>query len=300
MTNLPKIPKIVSIIGPTASGKSDLAVELALKFGGEVISADSRQVYRGLDIISGKITPDEMKGVPHHLLDVASPMDVFDVIQYKELADRAIAEILGRGKLPILCGGTGYYIQAVVDNVILPEAPPNPALREELEKLPASKLFEKLKVLDPERAETIDAQNPRRLVRALEIIDALGKVPARISNPQCETLTIGIETDSEILRARIDARLRARVNAGMIEEARHLHTQGLTFERMESLGLECRYLARFLENKITKDEMFEQLKMEIWHYAKRQLVWFKRERGVKWFELDQKEKITTMVKDFLQ
>ncbi len=299
MTDLNKKPKIIAIVGPTASGKSDLAVELALKFNGEVISADSRQVYRGIDIISGKITKDEMRGVPHHLLDVAPPSDTFDVVQYKELADRAIADILSRGKLSILCGGTGFYIQAIVDNVVLPEVPPNHELRGRLEKFSAVELFEKLKLLDPERAETIDSQNPRRLIRAIEITEALGKVPARGVNPQYETLTIGIETDPQKLRARINARLTARIDQGMIEEARTLHEQGLTYERMESLGLECRSLARLLQDQITTDEMITQLQFEIWHYAKRQIMWFKRGEGVRWFKVEDRDKIEKEVKKFV-
>jgi tRNA dimethylallyltransferase len=300
MDKTDKKPKILAIVGPTASGKSDLAVELALQFNGEVISADSRQVYRGLDSISGKITLVEMRGIHHHLLDVASPQEVFDVIKFKELADIAIADILSRGKLPILCGGTGFYIEAVVDNVVLPDVPPNPTLREKLEKLPASTLFQMLQELDPARSETIDPENPRRLVRAIEIAEALGKVPARDSNPQYETLTIGIETEPEKLRERINARLASRVASGMIDEARALITADLSYERMESLGLECRYLARFLQGTITQEQMIEQLQFEIWHYAKRQIMWLKRDKKIKWFKVNQKEGVEKEVADFLQ
>ena len=169
--------KLLIILGPTASGKSDLAVQLAKKYNGEIISADSRQVYKGLNIGTGKITKKEMSGIKHHLLDVTDPKKVFTVSQFKTLVEIAIADISSRGKLPIICGGTGFYIQAVVDNIILPEVPPNKKLREKLNKKTTTELFEILKKLDNERAKNIDAKNPRRLIRAIEIAEKLGKVP---------------------------------------------------------------------------------------------------------------------------
>jgi tRNA dimethylallyltransferase len=292
-------PKIIAIVGPTASGKSDLAVEIALKWNGEILSADSRQVYTGLDIISGKITAIEMKGIPHHLLDVTEPNETFDVIQYKERADRVIKDILARGKVPILCGGTGFYIDAVVTNSILPTAPPNKELRIELEQCTTENLFERLKILDPKRAEVIDSKNPRRLVRAIEIATALGRVPAERREPRYQALMIGIKTDPKILRARIEARLMARFDAGMIDEAKLLHEQGLSFARMDSLGLECRYLAQFLQQQITYEQMIERLQFEIWHYAKRQLAWFSHNKKIHWFGLNEKVAIDEMMHQFL-
>ncbi|MBI4708741.1 MAG: tRNA (adenosine(37)-N6)-dimethylallyltransferase MiaA [Candidatus Portnoybacteria bacterium] len=167
--------KLIIVLGPTASGKSDLAVSLAKKINGEVISADSRQVYKGLDIGSGKITKEEMQGIPHCLLGVADPKRRFSVAQYKKLAQVAIKKIQRQGKIPIICGGTGFYIQAVVDNIALPEVKPDWKLRKQLEKFNTDELFKKLKKLDPRRSRNIDSHNQRRLIRALEIVIKSGK-----------------------------------------------------------------------------------------------------------------------------
>jgi tRNA dimethylallyltransferase len=282
-------PQLIVIVGPTASGKSDLAVELALaqENGAEIISADSRQVYKGLDIGSGKITAAEMKGVPHHLLDVADPRDQFTVVQYVELAKKAVEDIRARGKTPIIVGGTGFYIHALIDGVMLPEVPPNKELRAELSLKSTDELFEQLKKLDPERAAEIDSRNPRRLIRAIEIASELGAVPKTASKPLPYTVKfIGLDVKPEILRARIRARLMKRLSTetggGMIAEAEMLHKNGLSFERMEELGLEYRYLSLLLQKKMTLDEMTEKLETEIWRYAKRQLTWFKRDPRIEW------------------
>jgi len=272
--------KIVVIVGPTAVGKSDFAVEYALKHNGEIISADSRQVYKGLDIGTGKITTEEMKGVPHHLLDVADPNDNFNVGKFKELAEKAIADISSRGKLPIICGGTGFYIDTVVNNVIYPDVPHNEKLREEFEEKPASKLFEILKKLDVDYALSLnnsEQNNPQRLIRSIEIATALGKVPKVITNDsQYEITWIKLELPLDELKQRIHIRLAKRLENGMIEEIENLHKNGLSWERMEELGLEYRYISRFLRGLITKEKMIEQLQNEIWHYAKRQMLWFSK------------------------
>lgn len=293
--------KIIAVIGPTASGKSALAVEIARFVGGEVISADSRQVYTGLDIGTGKVTKREMRGVPHHLLDVANPKRAMSVVQYERRATRAIRDILKRGKVPIICGGTGLYIDAVLTDTSFPQVPPNTKLRKELEKLSAEKLFKKLQKLDPMRAETIDAKNPRRLIRAIEIATTLGIVPAR--TPIAErynTLYIGLTLGKEDLSKRINTRLLARIKRGMITEARRLHEEGLSWKRMDSLGLEYRFLAQFLQNKITKTEMLELLETAIRQYAKRQMVWFKKNKGIGWVEPEDTKKVLKIVVKFLR
>jgi tRNA dimethylallyltransferase len=295
------ISKIIVILGPTASGKSDLAVDIALQYDGEVVSADSRQVYAGLDIGTGKITPPEMRGIPHYLLNVADPREQYSVAHYKRDAEKAIDDIFSRGKLPILCGGTGLYIQAIVNNILPPEITPDKDLREELAVKTADELFLILQNIDPTRAETIDAKNPRRLVRAIEIARSLGSVPKIPEMPKkYETLQIGIKTDAETLRSRIETRLEKRLNEGMIEEAEELYKNGLSFERMDELGLEYRYLAKYAQGKITREDVKNELAVKIRQYAKRQMTWFKRDERIQWFILDEKAKIFEAVEHFLE
>ncbi len=270
------LPKIIVVCGPTATGKSDKAVEIALAQNGEIISADSRQVYKGLDIGSGKITPEEMKGVTHRLLDVADPKDIFTVEDFVRLGEIAIQDILERNKLPIICGGTGFYIDALIYGTQFPEVEANPELRKELEVLPIEELQTRLQELDPERFSTIDIYNPIRLVRAIEIATALGKVPPVIKQNKYDIEFVYLDFPKEILTERISKRLLARLEQGMLEEAERLHTEGVLYERMKQLGLEYRYMAMCLLGEITYEEMVEQLKTKIWQYAKRQRVWFKR------------------------
>ncbi len=284
-------PKILVILGPTASGKSSLAITLARKLNGEIISADSRQVYKGLDIGTGKVTKKEMCGIPHHLLDVANPKKQFSVSEFKILAEKAIDGILAKGRLPILCGGTGFYIQTIVDNLVLPDVPPNITLRAKLEKKSTEALFAILKKIDAKRSLTIDPHNPRRLVRAIEIATALGKVPRMQAKPKYETIQIGIKIADNKLKQNIEKRLTSRMKAGMIAEAKRLHAKGLSWKRMEALGLEYRYLALYLQGRLTKREMIEKLKKEIWYYAKRQMTWFKRDSRIKWLTLKEAGKI---------
>ena len=293
-------PQMIAIVGPTASGKSDLAVRLAKKFGGEVISADSRQVYKGLDIGTGKVTKKEMAGIPHYLLDVVSPKKQYSVAEFQRDANKAIADILKRGKLPIICGGTGFYVDALVYDSLLPDVPPNEALRKKLDRETTESLYEILKKIDPERAETIDAQNPRRLVRAIEIAQALGKVPERSFNSSFTPLFIGIKVPAEILKERIHVRLLKRMKGGMLAEAKTLHEKGLSWKRMEELGLEYRYLARYLRGAITKSEMLIQLESAIIQYAKRQHTWFKRNTNIHWVEYDSPAKAEKIVLNFIK
>lgn len=288
------------MVGPTASGKSDLAVNLARQFDGEVISADSRQVYRGMDIGTGKITPEEMRGVPHHLLDVASPRRVFSVAEYKQQADTAIAAILMRGRLPILCGGTGFYVDAVTQGMVLPEVPPDPILRRKLSPLSAEKLFIMLQTIDEARATTIDTKNPHRLIRAIEIAKVLGKVPLMKKDALYKTFFIGINVPNDLLRERIHKRLHMRMKQGMVEEAERLHGGGLSWKRMEEIGLEYRYLSRFLRDKLSKDEMLAQLEQEIMNYAKRQYTWFRRNKNIHWISFGDEDEAKKLAQDFLK
>lgn len=276
-------PRIIVILGPTASGKSAYAVTLARKIGGEVVSADSRQVYKGLDIGAGKITRKEMRGVPHHMLDVASPKKVYTVNTFVIGGRKVIDDILARGKVPIVCGGSGFYIDALLGRIAVPRVAPNPKLRRMLEKKTAAQLFSMLKKLDPRRARDIDAKNPVRLIRAIEIARALGHVPR--SNPEPLPYAIewiGLKPDEETLKRKIRKRLQARLKAGMVAEARRLHGEGLSYKRMHALGLEYRHLALFLQNKLSKEEMLAQLEREIWQYAKRQMAYWRRNEEILW------------------
>ena len=313
-----KIPLLV-IVGPTASGKSDLAVRLAKntagKVIGEIISADSRQVYVGMDIGTGKITHDEMQGVPHHLLDIADPHDRFTTMDWKKCAEAAIADIHSRGKLPIICGGTGFYISTLIDGLGFPDVPADPVEQAQLEAQTPEILFEELKKLDPVRAATIDLKNKRRLARAIVIARALGSVPAitrgsaendsyngsdkenNNTSPKYDLVMIGVNLPDSELRSRIHARLVSRIDAGMLREVERLHapktvidpvtgasvqTPGLSYERLEELGLEYRYVALYLQNKTTLSEMTAALSIKIWHYARRQKTWWRKDTRITW------------------
>jgi tRNA dimethylallyltransferase len=293
--------KILVITGPTATGKSALAVELAKLFNGEIISADSRQVYRGLDIGSAKITIDEMDGIPHHLIDVADPKDIFTVAEFKKLADKKINEIITRGKLPILCGGTGMYISAVIDNTEFPEVPPNEKLRSELEQLTTSELFKRLQKLDPIRSTSIDQDNPVRLIRAIEIAETLGSVPSLTpTESPYDVLCIGLRLPKDLLDERIATRVTDRIPA-LFDEIRKLLAQGVSSERLHKLGLEYRYGTDYVMGKILLPEFIETLTTKTTQFAKRQLTWWKHDTRVHWIHpISDKQKILKLVQDFLK
>ncbi len=294
--------KLIIVLGPTASGKSELAVKLAKKFNGEIISADSRQVYQGMDIGTGKVPRDKNwkleignpapetsfrygagwklyyhKGIPHHLLDAVSPKRRFTVVQYRKLALKAIDKILKNNKIPILCGGTGFYIRAVMEGLAIPEVPPNWKLRKGLEKKSAEELYQMLKKLDPRRAKTIEKENPRRLIRAIEIIRETKKpVPPLSFQPlPYPTLMIGIKKGKQELKKLIRKRLLKRLKMGMIAEVKKLKKSGLSWKRLEEFGLEYRWIARYLQKKINFKEMSQGLQKDTEHFAKKQMTWWK-------------------------
>lgn len=285
-------PKLIVVQGSTSTGKSDFAVEISKflkinKIQSEIISADSRQVYKGMNLGTGKITKKEMRGVKHHLIDIVSPKINFNVAKYKKLADKKIKEILNKGHIPIICGGTGFYIDAIINGTVLPEVPPNKKLRAQFAKKSASELFEILEKLDPARAKTIDPQNKVRLVRAIEIAQTLGTVP--ILSPRSvlgryDVIKITLDLPDEVLKEKIHERILKRIKKGMFKEFEKLHNppvgRGLSFEKMESFGLEYKYGAMYLKNEITKEEFIQKLAQDTWHYAKRQRTWFKRDLGI--------------------
>lgn len=283
-------PSIIVILGPTASGKSDLAVTLAKKLGGEVVSADSRQVYKGLNLGTGKITKKEMRGVPHYMIDVASPDKNYSVSRYQKMAYEVINNILDRGKLPIICGGTGFYIQAIVDGLVLPEVKPNKKLRAALAKMGPEDLYKILHKLDPKRANAMDANNRVRMIRAIEIVHTLGAVPKILMRPKYNAMQIGIRYEETLLKKRIADRLKKRLKKGMLKEAEDLHANGLSWKRMEGLGLEYRYMAYYLQKKISHEEMVRQIELVSIQYAKKQMTWFKRDQRIRWVEIRSAQK----------
>ncbi len=273
--------KTIVIIGPTASGKSDLAILLSRKYNGEIISTDSRQVYRGMDIGTGKVTKAEQKLAPHHLIDVASPRRSYNISHFIRDAKKTMADIQKRGRVPIICGGTHFWIQALITGDILPPVKPDLALRKKLDQLSADKLFSLLKKKDPKRAKDIDQKNKVRLIRSLEICATLGTVPKTISKKQLtknasEYIIICTDPDIETLRKNIHLRLKKRFRKGMIAEVKHLHGEGVSFKKLESFGLEYRYIALFLQGKLSRAQMETKLETEIWHYAKRQYTFIRR------------------------
>lgn len=268
--------KILCIAGPTASGKSASAVEEALTRNGEVISVDSRQVYRGLDIGTEKITPEEMRGVPHHLIDIRDASEPYSAGAFVGDATRLIEDITARGKLPILVGGTHFYFDALLKG--LPRGiDADPVLREELEKLSDEQLVERIKKADPRRAAELDPKNRRRLVRALEMIEAHGSVPARDTAPEYEVEWIVIDPPAEELRPRIDARLAKAFERGLIEEVRRVREE-VGDTRLAELGLEYRIIGEYLRGERTEDSLLPTLSSKLWQYVRRQKAWLRKLR----------------------
>ncbi len=297
-----KKQKVIVILGPTASGKSSLSVELARELNGEIISADSRQVYKGLDIGTGKITKAEMKEIPHYLLDVTEANYRFTVMDWKNQAEEAIKKIISKKKVPIICGGTAFYIQGLVDDLNLPKVDSNIEEMKFLEELPTEVLFAELKKLDPERAKEVDPKNRRRLSRAIIIARALGHVPKVEIKPneKYDFLQIGITLPDKVLKERIVKRLIDRLDHGMIEEVKTLHESGLSYERMDELGLEYKYISQFLRGIILKrEELIEILTAKIWQFSKRQKTWWKKNKNIKWYSPQDYSEIKKTVLNFL-
>jgi len=283
---------LLVVLGPTASGKTWLAVRLARIISGEIISADSRQVYRGMDLGTGKDLAAYRQGgseVPFHLIDIITPAEEFSVFDFKERYCRCFLEITGRGNIPILTGGTGLYLDAVVRDYRLPAAPENRVLREELAGQEMAVLRRRLLALRPAAHNTTDLQDRKRLIRAIEIAEFLRDHPGEAEPPaRTIPLVIGIRCRRDVLRQRIAARLEARLAAGMVEEVRRLHASGVPWDRLDAFGLEYRYIALYLQGKMAEKEMFQTLNTRICQFAKRQETWFRgmERKGVRinWIE----------------
>ncbi|MBN2884784.1 tRNA (adenosine(37)-N6)-dimethylallyltransferase MiaA [Patescibacteria group bacterium] len=307
MTNNKKKLAIV-ILGPTASGKTSLGVHLARKFTGEIVSADSRQVYRGMDIGTGKDLVEYGSGrkqVPYHLIDVVSPNDDFNLAKYKELANEALIDIYQRNKLPIIVGGTGLYLQALVDNYDLSPIKPDLAKRQILEKLSREELYLRLEQLKPDFAHKLnnsDKLNPRRLVRYLEIFEQGGELSKK-NESEYDFLLIGLDWPDEILRERISKRINDRLdNENMVAEVEGLNADGVSWQRLISFGLEYKFISYYLLEKLSYEEMIEKLTNASYRFAKRQKTWFKRweKQGKKihWLQnLEETEELITKYMD---
>ena len=286
--------RLVAIVGPTASGKSELAVSIARRYKGEIISADSVQVYKGLNIGSAKVNGEWQvtnpnnkkfiyKNIPHYCIDFVNPKKRFTVAEYKTCADSAIVHITKRKKLPILVGGTGFYIQAVVDGIILPEVLPNKNLRKELAKKSLDELSADLGRLDPVRAKMIDVKNSRRLIRAIEIVTATKKSITPLKRKsRYNTLLIGIRPSDDVLRKNIERRARVQIATGLLREVRELRSQKIPRKRIQELGFEYRLALQCVEGIISDEKLTELLITANWQYAKRQMTWFKRDRRIHW------------------
>lgn len=277
------LPRLIAVVGTNASGKSGLGVELSLRYGGEVISADSRQVYRGLDVGSGKITPEEMRGLPHHLLNVCAPGTFFSLADFQSLAYAAADDILSREKLPFLVGGTGLYVSAVADGYQLSDVTPDLSYRRELETLSTPELYAMLRERLPDT--DTDPANRNRVMRMLEKLHDGDPGPGE-KQPRYETLKLGVSWPREVLCQRIDERLTRRMQDGLVEEVQALLSAGVSPDFLRRLGLEYRYISAYLLGELPSlDAMLSELARAIKRFAKRQMTWFRRDTDILWLDM---------------
>jgi len=289
-------PRLLVIVGPTAVGKTALSLYLAKKFDGEIISGDSMQVYRGMDIGTAKATPEERQQVPHHLIDIIDPDDLFSVQQFKELARLKIDEITARNRLPILVGGTGLYIEAVTHDYEMPYVPENTAFRQEMRRIAETEgvlsLHRRLKEVDPKTAEKLHPNDVKRMIRALEVYHGTGRpfseLKGKGTSPY-QTLWIGLTMPRELLYRRINERVDLMMEEGLVDEVRKLRERGyhLGLTSMQAIGY--KEIMSYLEGDITKEEAIHLIKRGTRKYAKRQFSWFRRLPEIHWFDVTDKE-----------
>ena len=295
MSENKKKPMII-LTGPTAVGKTDLSIQLAKAINGEIISADSMQVYRHMDIGSAKVTPEEMDGVPHHLIDVLEPEEEFNVVVFQKLAKEALTGIYERGHIPIIVGGTGFYIQALLYDIDFTENDGDTAIRRELEKLAQTQgagcLHQMLQEIDPESAAAIHQNNVKRVIRAIEFYRQTGKKISLHNEQEREKqspyqfLYYVLDTDRKILYERIDRRVDLMMEHGLVDEVKHLADMGCTRDMVSMQGLGYKEILDALDGTISLDEAVYIIKRDTRHFAKRQLTWFKRERDVRFIAMD--------------
>jgi len=299
---------LLVVLGPTASGKTGLAIRLARRISGEILSADSRQVYRGMDLGTGKDLSEygrEGEAVPVYLIDICDPEEEFSLFAFQDRFYRAFQQISQRGKIPVMAGGTGLYLDAVLRGYRMVAVPENPELRERLAGEQMQSLRRRFFSFFPDAHNTTDLLEPKRLIRAIEIAEFTQAHPRDPETPiAVSPLVIGIRCERNDLRRKITLRLQARLEAGMIEEVRRLHDRGTAWERLESFGLEYRYISLYLQQKITREEMFQTLNTRIHQFAKRQETWFRRmeRKGVQihWIEGADEEAALGLITDFAE
>ena len=295
-----RLPKVVAVVGTNAYGKSALGIALAKKYDAEIISADSRQVFRGLDLGSGKVTPEETQGVPHHLIDVREPNEFFSMADFQRMAYQAIDDIRGRGRLPMIVGGTGLYVDSVLDGYLLSDKEPDLAYRAELEKLTTPQLYDMLLELKPD--VQVEKNNRNRVMRIIERIhDGDDATPGK--QARFESLRLGVSWPREVLGRRIDERLERRLEQGMIEEVQRLMDEGATTEFLLGLGLEYRFITQYLIGEIPdRQVMLDKLAIAIKQFAKRQMTWFRRNPEIVWLDMsgDAFDQACTAVDAFLK
>ena len=294
--------KLLAIVGPTAVGKTALAIRLGRALGGEVISADSRQIYRYMDIGTAKATPAERAALPHHLIDVVDPDGELTLAHYQHLAAKAVAEITGRGKLPMLVGGTGLYVRAVTEGWTVPEVPPNPELRERLAREAAEQgnaaLHARLAAVDPLAAQRIDARNVRRVIRALEVYEAVGQPISTLQNkasPGYDLLTIGLTMPREALYGRIDARVDRMMTDGLEAEVRGLVARGYGYDLPAMSALGYQQIGQYLRGEVVLEEAVALIKRHTRRFVRQQYNWFRLgDPAIRWFDVTTEDETTLM------
>lgn len=306
------LPRIIVILGPTAAGKTNLGIEMARIFDGEVISADSRQVYKKMNIGTAKPQGEwvnvseravySVEGIPHHMIDIVDPGEVFSLSHFKELALFHIKDILERNKLPIIVGGTGLYIWSIIDNLSLPQVPPNKKLRKSLEEKTLTELVELLRKLDYKTAQKIDLKNPRRVLRALEVVILTGKSFFDQRNKEeasYDALQIGINPERHVLYERIEKRIDDQIKVGLVEEVASLAKQKYGWQLPSMSGIGYKQIGAYLREEVDLKTAVAMLKRDTRHYARRQITWFKRDQRIEWLLKSEKNRVEEMIKKFL-
>lgn len=300
---------LILIVGPTAVGKTALSIRLAEHFGGEIVSADSRQIYRGMNIGTAKATPEERTRVPHHLLDIVSPDQWYTVAEFQAAATQAIADIHRRGRLPFLVGGSGLYVRAVAEGLEIPRVPPNPQLRAELEGLAAKNpdaLRARLAELDPQAAARIDPRNVRRVIRALEVCLATGRPISELQTkraPDYRMLWIGLTLPREELYQRIDARVERMLELGLVDEVRRLAAQGYSWDAPAMTGVGYRQIGAYLRGECSLDEAVQDIKRATRRFVRQQANWFRQDDPrIHWLRSDEdaETKAAALIQAFLE